>query len=396
MTRTSRATHQMNITPRHIAFAAIAFFAWASSGCSYIPIFGSSNAKPALPRTSANLAVTPHWSVALGGSHRAAITPAVADGKVYAAHADGTITIVDEKTGAQTARFSMGPGKIGGGVGVGDGLVVVSTLKAEVIAFDATSANGAQKWKTRIPTESIVPAAIADGVVIVAMIDGNIIGLDAKDGSRKWVVQRQIPALTVRTGSAPVTTRGGAFIGTATGRLLAFDVNTGAIGWEATVANPKGASELERLIDVAGRPAFDQRRVCASAYQGRVACFDLQSGTPIWSRDIGSLSGVVMDDKHVYLTDDKGVAYALDKSTGGTVWKQDVLAQRLATSVALAGEHYLIADNEGHVHAVNKLDGKIVGRSASGAVMSVGAMAQGANLAYVVTTGGQLVALSAR
>ena len=42
---------------------------------------------------------------------------------------------------------------------------------------------------------------------------------------------------------------GGLFVGTAGGRLLAIDVPTGIIGWDATVANPKGATELERIAD---------------------------------------------------------------------------------------------------------------------------------------------------
>ena len=63
------------------------------------------------------------------------------------------------------------------------------------------------------------------------------------------------------------------------GKLLALDLSNGNIGWEATVATPKGASELERLVDVVGRPVVDAERVCASAYRGRVACFDLIRGT---------------------------------------------------------------------------------------------------------------------
>jgi outer membrane protein assembly factor BamB len=275
-------------------------------------------------------------------------------------------------------------------------LIIVTTQKAEVFAFDATSVAPAPKWRVRVPTESIVPAAVAGGVVMVATIDGNVVGLDAATGARKWTIQRQTPPLTVRAGSMPVALRGGGFIGTQTGRLLAFDPGTGAIGWEATVANPRGASELERLIDVAGRPALDATRACASAYQGRVACFDIVRGTPLWSRDIGSLSGVLMDDKQLYVTDDKGVAYALDKSTGGTIWKQDVLFQRIATGVALVGDHYLITDNEGHVHAVNRADGRIVARTASSAVLATGAMTQGTNAAYVVTKTGQLQALNVR
>jgi outer membrane protein assembly factor BamB len=383
---------------RRTAFVAFAPLVLGLSACSYIPYFGSSSEKPKLPAASGNVAVATQWAVGLGGNQVAAIVPAVETGRVVGAHADGTIVVVDPTTGATNARFSLpaGSGRIGGGVGVGEGLIVVTTEKAEVFAFDSTSVSPAAKWRVRIPTESIVPAAIAGGVVMVATIDGNVVGLDATNGSRKWTIQRQTPPLTVRAGSVPVSTRGGAFIGTQSGRLLAFDINTGAIGWEATVANPKGSSELERLIDVAGRPALDATRACASAYQGRVACFDITRGTPLWSRDIGSLSGVVLDDKHLYVTDDKGVAYALDKATGGTVWKQDVLAQRIATGTALVGDHYLIGDNEGHVHAVNKATGRIVGRTASGAVMAAGAFAQGANLAYVVTKTGQLVALTAR
>ena len=381
-----------------IAIAVIALASLALGGCSYLPAaFGGSVAKPKLPEAPGAVAVTPSWTVSLGGSQLAALLPAVADGKVYAAHQDGSIIVVDEKSGAQNARWSLpqGAGRVSGGVGVGGGLVVVSTQKAEVFAFDASSVSGALKWRVRIPTESIVPAAVADGVVVIPMIDGNIVGLDAATGARKWTVQRQIPSLTVRAGSVPLATRGGVFIGTPTGRMLAVDLATGAIGWEATVANPKGASELERLIDVAGKPSVDAQRACASAYQGRVACFDVQRGTPLWSRDIGSISGTVLDEKHVYVTDDKGVAYALDRATGGTLWKQELLATRVATAVAVVGGNYLVLDNEGNVHSLDKATGRIVGRTL-GSTKVVGGFTQGNGFAYAITASGQLVAFGAR
>jgi outer membrane protein assembly factor BamB len=385
---------QRQSPPRSTTFFLAALATLALSGCSALSFFSSTPAKPKLPAVSGGAAVDTAWTVSLGGKHNVAISPVVADGKVFAAHPEGTVVVVDEKTGAPSGRITLpaGAGRIGAGVGVGGGLVIVSTQKAEVFAFDLA---GGQKWRVRIPTESIAPAAISEGVVVLGMVDGNIIGLNAADGSRKWVIQRQIPALTLRAGSIPVATRGGAFIGTPTGRLLAFDLATGAVGWEATVANPKGTSELERLIDVAGRPALDAQRACAAAYQGRVACFDIARGTPVWSRDIGSLTGVVADDKFVYVTDDKGVAYSLDRATGGTIWKQDVLAGRIATGVALVGDFYVVHDNEGNVNAVRKSDGRIAARNATG-VFANGGLAQGANLAYAITQSGQLIAISAR
>ena len=58
------------------------------------------------------------------------------------------------------------------------------------------------------------------------------------------------------------------------------------LGWDGTVANPKGSTELERIADVTSMPLALDKDVCAIAYQGRVACFDMARGTLSWSRDI--------------------------------------------------------------------------------------------------------------
>jgi outer membrane protein assembly factor BamB len=372
-----------------IAFAASALLA----GCSSMPSWlGGSTPKPPLPAVASSVPVNTAWSASLGGKLETPLQAAAANGKVFAAHADGSILVLDEKTGAIASRFSIpaGAGRISGGVGVGGGLVVVSSNKAEVFAFDQS---GALKWKSRIATESIAPPAIESDVVIISTVDGNIIGLDAKDGARKWIVQRQIPALTVRASAVPIGTRGGVFVGTPTGRLLALDSVTGTVGWEATVANPKGASELERLVDVVGRPAIDTQRACAAAYQGRVACFDILRGTPLWSRDVSSLTGAILDNRHVYVTDEKGVAHAFDRSTGGTVWKQDVLATRQASGVAFIGDHYAIQDFEGNLHLLDKSTGKIVGRGLGSSFIAAGPLAQAGEGALLTTRSGQLLYL---
>jgi outer membrane protein assembly factor BamB len=374
--------------------------AWASlaalalSGCGGLSIFSSSTPKPPLPTFTPSATISTGWTMSLGGKLETPLQAVVVDGKVFAAHADGTIFVLDEKSGAVSSRFAIpaGSGRISGGVGVGGGLVVVASNKAEVFAFDLT---GALKWKSRIATETIAPAAISDGVVIVAMVDGNIVGLDAKDGSRKWIIQRQIPALTVRASAVPVAVRGGIFLGTATGRLLAFDSVTGTVGWEATVANPKGVSELERLVDVVGRPAIDTQRACATAYQGRVACFDILRGTPLWSRDISSLTGALLDNRYVYVTDDKGVVHAFDRATGGTVWKQDVLAGRQATGIAFIGDYYGVQDIEGNLHLVDKTSGKIVSRGLGSSFVATGGLVQAGDGALLTTKSGQLLYLRA-
>ena len=48
------------------------------------------------------------------------------------------------------------------------------------------------------------PAAIFDDAVLVVGGDGGITALDPKTGDRKWTIQRQLPALTVRSSAIPI------------------------------------------------------------------------------------------------------------------------------------------------------------------------------------------------
>ncbi len=365
------------------------------AGCSSFSWFSSDKKPLPLPAVTGSAGVITGWQSALGGKQTSSLIPAVANGRVYAAHPSGTVVVSDEKTGASVARFQVptGKGLVSGGVAASAELIVVGTSKAEVLALDM---NGAQLWSAKVSSEVIAPAAISETAVIVVGGDGVITALDPKTGARKWTIQRPLPALTVRSSAIPVAGRGAVFVGTPQGKLLAIDASNGAIGWEATVATPKGVSELERLVDVIGRPAIDAERICAAAYQGRVACFDLVRGTLLWSRDLSSLTGPLMDTQYVYVSDEKGVAQAFDKTTGGTVWKQDVLAGRRATGTALMGDYFAIQDTDGLVHLVNRSSGKIAGRGLGDAFASdVGLVASGDG-ALVQTKSGQLVAVSAR
>ena len=366
------------------------------SACSSFSWFSSSDKKILpLPAITGNAGVSAQWQSALGGKQTSSLIPAVANGKVFAAHPSGAIVVLDEKSGASLGQFQIpaGKGEVSGGVAASADMIVVGTNKAEVIALDL---NGAVRWTSKISSEVIAPAAISDAAVIVLGGDGSIAALAPKTGARIWTIQRVLPSLTVRSSAIPLTMRAAVFVGTPQGKLLAIDASNGAVGWEATVATPKGASELERLVDVVGRPATDGDRMCAAAFQGRVACFDVVRGTLLWSRDVSSLTGVLLDNKNAYSVDEKGVAQAFDKTTGGTVWKQDVLAGRRATGTALLGDYLAVQDSEGTVHLVDRASGKIAGRGLGNAFTSDVGMVASGDGALIQTKSGQLASVTAR
>ena len=227
------------------------------------------------PLPSFDAKVTPRvdWQVPLGAKGGEAFAPAVRPDAIYAASPDGTIVSVDPVTGRQIWRIKADR-PLSAGVGAESAAVVVGTAKGDVIAFDPT---GKPLWQVKVSTEVAGPPKGAEGKIIVWALDGRIYGLSEVDGSQKWIYQRTNPSLTVRRFAGGTASRGALFTGTAGGKLLALDLASGALGWEASVATPKGATELERIADVTSTPVVEARQACAAAYQGRVACFDLLS-----------------------------------------------------------------------------------------------------------------------
>jgi outer membrane protein assembly factor BamB len=148
--------------------------------------------------------------------------------------------------------------------------------------------------------------------------------------------------------------------------LSALTLNNGAPQWEANVALPRGATELERIADVTGTLAMDDRRVCAAAYQGRVACFDRANGNTLWARETSSTGGVDLDERQLYVVDASDSVAAFDKNRGNNPWKQDKLRDRKLSSPVAVGDKYVaVGDYQGYVHLIQADDGAFAARAAT-------------------------------
>jgi outer membrane protein assembly factor BamB len=335
----------------------------ALAGCG---LFSGSKI-PALPQAASTDSIKTLWQSSVSGADDQVFVPAVTASTIFAAGKSGEISALDASNGRQRWRIDAGQ-KLSGGVGAGDDIVVVGTSKGTVLAFDG---NGKSLWKSELAGEIISPATVEGPFVVARTADGRLFGLDAADGKRKWVYQRPAPPLTLRAPAGQAVSRGGLFAGFPGGKLVALDLATGGIGWEASVAQPRGTTELDRVADVSSTPIVDGERVCAVAYQGKLACFDLQNGNVIWSQDVSSSSGLVADNKNIYVSDDKGAVQAFDKASGASVWKNTKLLGRRLSAPAVSGNKILVGDVEGYIHALAVTDGALVARfSTDGSAVS--------------------------
>lgn len=342
--------------------------------------------KPApLAEIKPSLSVRTLWQASVGGAGDYVFTPAVADDSVYAASHDGNIVRFDAESGKQIWRVEAGK-KLSAGVGVGSGLVLVATRKGEVLAYDL---DGKALWQSSVSSEVLSAPQAAEGIVVVRAADGQIHGLDVRDGKRKWVYQRALPSLAIRSHAGVVVLRGGVFAGYAGGKLVALSLSNGVLGWEASVAQPRGATELERIADVTSLPVVDGNSICAVAYQGRVACFEITNGNLLWAREMSSVSGLSVDASSLYVSDVRGAVHALDKSSGASLWKQDKLFNRRLSAPVVSGKLVAAADLEGYVHFLSREDGSFAARAATdGSAIAATPLLLGQNLLLQTRNGG--------
>jgi outer membrane protein assembly factor BamB len=325
------------------------------------------------------------WEEHAGKSGDHVFAPAIAASSVFAAASDGTLIRVDD--GKLIWKINVGQ-PLSGGVGTDGKLVAVASPKGDLLVFH--TADGTLAWKARATSEILAPPAVGEGLIIVRSGDNSLIAFDASDGRRKWLYQRPAPALVLRTMAPPVISGKYAFSGFPGGKLVAVNMeNNGVSVWEGTVALPRGATELERVADITSLPIIAGRTICAIAFQGRVACFDLNSGNLLWAREMSSSSGLAADAQNLFITDEKGAVHALDLATGSSLWKQDALSLRRVSAPLPFRGKVAVADAQGVVHFLNREDGAFAARAfTDGSPVLTAPRALGSTLVVQTSKGG--------
>jgi len=298
------------------------------------------------------------WQAKLSAAGRYEFSPVVEAGYAYAASADGEILKLDVTSGSQLWRINAGE-KLSAGVGVGGSLVLVATQSGYIYAYDLA---GKLQWKSKLSSEALSVPRYFDGLVIVRTGDSRIFGINANDGSRKWVYDRATPALTLRSSAGVIVDGGAVYAGFAGGKLVAVRADNGKLLWEASVAQPKGVTEIERIADITSLPVVDGPLIYAVAYQGKVAAVDRTSGRIVWNRDISSLTGLSAEDARIFVSHAIGSVYALDYSNGKTFWRQAALKSRQLSTPVPMNSFIALGDVEGYVHFLSREDGALASR----------------------------------
>jgi outer membrane protein assembly factor BamB len=370
---------------------ALAVLLWASlmAGCaafSWIPGIGEDDekevTKPAqLVDFDAEVRIDRQWKSKVGkglGKKYIRLQPLVTADRVIAADAYGVVVAFDRFSGKeiwrqqadQVERRSVGVARIldrsdggfvSGGVGGGEGLVLLGTTRGDVIALSVT--DGSVQWRSYLGSEIGARPTAAQGRVFAQTIDGELIALDAKTGDQIWSYSSQVPLLTLRGTSAPVTARDVVYTGFASGKVVALRASNGEPIWDQRIMLPEGRSELDRIVDVDASPLVANGSVFGQAYQGRLTQLGARDGRPRWEVEISSFLDLAEGYGQVYTVGDKDSVTAVDQSRGEIVWQHELLARRGLTAPLAYSNYLVVGDAEGYLHVMAQRDGRFMGRT---------------------------------
>jgi outer membrane protein assembly factor BamB len=167
----------------------------------------------------------------------------------------------------------------------------------------------------------------------------------------------------VRGNASPVGGNGISYIGYDDGVVVAIRDEDGLRVWEQIVAEPEGRSEIARMADIDGEMFLDDDTLFVVSYHDRVMALSAANGQPIWAHDVGGWSGAALTPEKLLLSDKSGNVWALNRTTGDSVWKQNLLEKRQLTTPVVQGDYLVVGDLEGYLHWVRLETGDVVGRA---------------------------------
>ncbi len=338
------------------------------SSCSWISDYFDSpdNTEPPaeLVEFTPDVDIVERWYLDVDeGSKNLNLQVALSDTTAYVIDSKGLLSAIDpEKGNALWSRKTAV--KVRSGPVYEAGVIYLGTRDAELVAVTADKVkdgNGVL-WRTSLSSEVLALPTVTDDKVIVRMSDGRITAVSKVDGRHIWSFQRRQPLLTLRGVSRPLVNGNQVLVGLDDGHMVSLAEDTGQVIWDKAVAVPRGTTELQRIVDLDANPVIDQGSLFVASYSGKLAALSVDSGQPLWSRDLSIHSGIAISGSHVVVVDQNDAIWAIDRRTGASYWKQDMLRARRLGAPIIVGDYVLVADLEGYVHAFNIKDGHLSDR----------------------------------
>ncbi|AUV87091.1 outer membrane protein assembly factor BamB [Vibrio campbellii] len=317
-----------------------------------------------LPQVDSEFTPSAKWSTSIGdgvGHYFSKLSPVVANDTLFVASRDGLVKALDSENGKQKWQIDLEEdviARLSGGITAAYGNLYIGSENGEVIALSQET--GEIIWRIEVGGEVLARPVADSGMIIVNTSRGTLIALDESSGEQRWALSTEVPNLTLRGDSTPTAIGGGVFWGTANGRLAAAIVERGQLIWQQPVGTPKGATEIDRLVDVDSSPVVLGGTLFTIGYNGQLIAIDLRSANPIWKRNYSSANDIATDGSRIFVITEKDHVVAVDARSGTELWENSKLEYRQLTAPVIVDNYLVVGDTLGYLHWIDRSTGEFV------------------------------------
>ncbi|MEX1058002.1 MAG: PQQ-binding-like beta-propeller repeat protein, partial [Natronospirillum sp.] len=209
---------------------------------------------------------------------------------------------------------------------------------------------------------TLLPPAVAGNYIALLGQDGALRLWDNASRSWVWIYDSEQPTLTLHGQSQPLIIDNMVVAGFANGRLVGFNLLTGELRWAHRLSDPRGSTDLQRLVDVDAGPLLIDGRVYAAGFEGRLVEVMPESGDIRWETQQSVSANLVTDGRSLFVASRTGEVFAYDLRNKGIRWHQQGYAGRPITGLSVTGEGLVMTDRRGYAHVLSTLTGDTLGR----------------------------------
>lgn len=353
------------------------------SGCS---LFKGSAERPKPAELGPNVAlfgVSQAWSANIGSIAGLPLQISVHGNDLTLASSGGTVTRLDANSGAVVWRTKVADA-LSAGVGSDGRWSAVVSRENELIILDGNQV----VWRHSMPAQVFTAPLVAGERVFVLTADRALAAFDAQSGAELWTRAGAGTPLALRQAGV-LTGIDNTLVAGIGGRLVGMNPDTGDTLWDATLANPRGTNDVERLVEVVSPMQREGSNVCARAFQASVACVDLIRGRVVWAQKSEGVTGLTGDSDAVFGTETDGKISAWNRLDGSGIWNSDRLRYRQLSAPLLVGRSIVVGDGSGLVHFLSREDGSALNRlSTDGSAIEEAPVVVSKTLVVVTQKGG--------
>lgn len=278
--------------------------------------------------------------------------PTVVDNIIYIGASSHYVYAIDRTRGKKLWRTEV-KGPVAGGIAYQDGKLYFGDGKGFVYAMDA--AKGKELWHYETGSDIMCMPVVSGDVVYFTTMAGNVLAMDRATGAKRFQTPRRSSTgeFTIRGSSSPVQWKNLMIAGFSDGSLAAFDMTTGATVWDKRLANLS-----QPIQDVDTTPLVIGDTVIAGSVDGNLYAVRADTGTTQWLVNIGTPNDILYQNGTLYVVG-HGTLYALNPTTGGTLWKKDLKTQEASSPAILHDLVFAISTTE-KGYWLNATDGQNV------------------------------------